>query len=154
MNKVVVVGSLNVDLVVSAPTLPKKGQTVLGRSFEKFPGGKGANQSTALARLGAPVTHIGKVGLDDHAKLLRRSLKAAGVNLELIEDASSRTGIALIEIADNGENTIVVVPGANMRLLPSDLDPFVPLLKEADFILIQSRLHQVPVTSFIVFTSA
>ncbi len=140
MKKIVVVGSLNVDLVVSTPMLPQKGQTVFGRSLEKFPGGKGANQATALARLGADVTHIGKVGADDHAEMLRRSLREAGVNLGLIEDASSFTGIAIIEIGDDGANTIVVVPGANRRLLPSDLDPFISLLREADFLAIQNEI--------------
>ena len=66
MKKIVVVGSLNVDFVVSTPALPREGQTVLGHSFDKFPGGKGANQSVGMARLGAHVTHIGKVGGDDH----------------------------------------------------------------------------------------
>jgi ribokinase len=141
MKKVVVVGSLNVDFVVSTPVLPREGQTVLGRSFDKFPGGKGANQSTALARLGAEVTHIGKVGADDHARLLRESLKKSGVHPEgLMEDASTQTGIAVIQVADSGANTIVVIPGANMRLLPSDLDAFIPLLEQADFIVLQNEI--------------
>ncbi len=140
MKKIVVVGSLNVDFVVSAPALPEKGQTVLGRSIEKFPGGKGGNQSVALARLGAHVTHVGKIGADDHAGMLKRSLREAGVNLGLIEDPSSFTGIAIIEIGDDGSNTIVVIPGANMRLLPSDLDPFIPFLKEADFVILQNEI--------------
>ncbi len=141
MKKIVVVGSLNVDFVVCTPVLPQEGQTVLGHSFDKFPGGKGANQSTALARLGAHVTHIGKVGVDDHALLVKSSLEQAGVHLiGLIEDGSTQTGIAIIQIADNGANTIVVIPGANMRLFPSDLDPFIPLLKQADFIAIQNEI--------------
>ena len=141
MKKIVVVGSLNVDFVVSTPRLPKEGQTVLGHSFDKFPGGKGANQSVGMARLGADVTHIGKVGADDHGKLLRRSLEKAGIRLDgLIEDESAPTGMAFIQIADTGANTIVVVPGANMRLLPPDLDPFVPLLKQADFVVLQNEI--------------
>ena len=141
MKKIVVVGSLNIDFVVSTPVLPKEGQTVLGHSFRKFPGGKGANQSVALARLGAHVSHIGKVGGDDHAQLLKRSLEEAGVHLNgLIEDDTTHTGIALIELADNGANTIVVIPGANMLLLPSDLDPFLPLLRAADFIVLQNEI--------------
>ena len=141
MKKILVVGSLNVDLVVCTPVLPRQGQTVLGRSFGKFPGGKGANQSVGMARLGADVTHIGKVGLDNHAELLRKSLEQAGVRLDgLMEDDSSQTGIAFIHLSDEGANTIVVVPGANMRLLPSDLDPFIPLLRRADFIAIQNEI--------------
>ena len=141
MKKILVVGSLNVDLVVCTPALPREGQTILGRSFDKFPGGKGANQSVALARLGAHVTHIGKVGLDDHARLLRKSLEEAGVRLNgLMEDSSVQTGVAFIQLADEGANTIVVIPGANMRLLPSDLDPFIPFLRQADFIAIQNEI--------------
>ncbi len=141
MKKIVVVGSLNVDFVVSTPRLPKEGETVLGRSFAKFPGGKGANQSVGMARLGADVTHIGKVGADDHGRFLKQSLEEAGIRLNgLIEDKSAPTGMAFIQIADTGANTIVVVPGANMRLLPPDLDPFVPLLKQADFILLQNEI--------------
>ena len=75
------------------------------------------------------------------AQLLKRSLEEAGVHLNgLIEDESTHTGMAFIQIADNGANTIVVVPGANMRLLPSDLDPFIPLLKQADFIVLQNEI--------------
>ena len=141
MKKIVVVGSLNVDFVVCTSALPREGQTVLGHSFDIFPGGKGANQSAALARLGANVTHIGKVGMEDHARLLKSSLERAGVHLSgLMEDDSTHTGIANIQIADNGANTIVVIPGANMRLLPSDLDPFIPLLKQADYIAIQNEI--------------
>ncbi len=141
MKKIVVVGSLNVDFAVCTSALPREGQTVLGHSFDIFPGGKGANQSAALARLGADVIHIGKVGMDDHGRLLKNSLERAGVHLSgLMEDDSTHTGIANIQIADNGANTIVVIPGANMRLLPSDLDPFVPLLKQADFIAIQNEI--------------
>ena len=73
MKKIVVIGSLNADFVVCTSALPREGQTVLGHSFDIFPGGKGANQSAALARLGAHVTHIGKVGMDDHARLLKDS---------------------------------------------------------------------------------
>jgi ribokinase len=141
MKKIVVVGSLNVDFVVSTPALPREGETVLGHAFAKFPGGKGANQSVGMARLGVHVTHIGKVGADDHAQLLKRSLEEAGVFLNgLIEDDSTHTGMAFIQLADNGANTIVVVPGANMRLLPSDLDPFIPLLNQATFIALQNEI--------------
>jgi len=141
MKKIVVVGSLNVDFVVSAPALPREGETVLGHSFAKFPGGKGANQSVGMGRLESHVTHMGKIGVDDHAQLLKRSLEGAGVHLNgLIEDESTHTGIAFIQIADTGANTIVVVPGANMRLLPSDLDPFIPLLSQADFLVLQNEI--------------
>jgi len=141
MKQILVVGSLNVDFVVRTPVLPREGETVVAHSFAKFPGGKGANQSVALARLGCHVTHIGKVGADDHGQLLRRSLEGAGVHLDgLIEDSSTHTGMAFIHLAENGANTIVLVPGANMRLLPSDLNPFIPFFHQADFIVIQNEI--------------
>ncbi len=141
MKEIVVVGSLNVDFVVSTHALPREGETVLGHSFAKFPGGKGANQSVGMARLGSHVTHIGKVGRDDHGQLQRKSLEEAGVHLDgLVEDESTHTGIAFIQIADTGANTIVVVPGANMRLLSSDLDPFIPILNRADFVVLQNEI--------------
>lgn len=141
MKQILVVGSLNVDFVVRTPALPREGETILGHSFAKFPGGKGANQSVAMARLGSHVTHIGKIGMDDHAQLLKRSLEEAGVHLNgLIEDDSTHTGMAFIQLAENGANTIVVVPGTNMRLLPSDLGPFIPLLNQADFVVLQNEI--------------
>ncbi len=141
MKKIVVVGSLNVDFVVSTPALPREGETVLGHSFAKFPGGKGANQSVGISRLGVHVAHIGKVGRDDHGQLLKKNLEEAGVHLNgLIEDESTHTGIAFIQIADMGANSIVVVPGANTCLLPSDLDPFIPLLNRADFVVLQNEI--------------
>jgi ribokinase len=141
MKQVIVVGSLNVDIVVRTPILPREGQTILGHSFAKFPGGKGANQSVGMARLGAHVTHMGKVGMDDHAQMLRNSLKDAGVNMEgLIEDGLDPTGAAFVQVADSGANTIVVVPGANMRLFVSDLEPFIPSLKRAEIIVLQNEI--------------
>jgi ribokinase len=141
MKKIVVVGSLNADFVVTTAVLPREGETVLGKGFSVFPGGKGANQSVGIARLGGPVTHIGKVGTDPQARLLRESLGTAGVDLSgLIEDPSVPTGVAFIQVADTGTNSIVVVPGANMLLSPSDLQPFVPLLKEAGTIVLQNEI--------------
>jgi len=141
MKPIVVVGSLNADFVISTPKLPREGETILGRDFNLFPGGKGANQSVGIARLGGTVTHVGKVGCDDQAFLLRDSLKQAGVNLAgVIEDRSSHTGVAFIQVADTGANSIVVVPGANMRLLPSDLLPLESLVNGAGIIVLQNEI--------------
>ena len=138
---IVVIGSLNADFVVSTPKLPREGETILGREFNLFPGGKGANQSVGIARLGGIVTLVGKVGADDQALLLRNSLTQAGVNLAgLIEDPSSHTGVAFIQVADTGVNSIVVVPGANMRLAPSDLLAFDSLLNHAEMIVLQNEI--------------
>ena len=113
--RIVVVGSLNMDLVVRAQHLPAAGETVLGESFATFPGGKGANQAVAAARLGAAVTMIGAVGGDAFGATLRSGLEAAGVAARLaVVDAP--TGVALITLDAAGENTIVVAPGANALL--------------------------------------
>lgn len=122
MSKIVVVGSLNMDLVVQANRLPVGGETILGKAFHEIPGGKGANQAVAMARLGAVVEMIGRVGQDGFGKSLLSTLAADGVqtnSISMVEGVS--TGVALITVQDSGENSIIVVPGANSCLLPEDL---------------------------------
>jgi ribokinase len=112
-----VVGSINLDLVARVERLPRPGETVSGASFQRFPGGKGANQAVAAARLGARVKLIGAVGADPLADEALAGLREAGVALDLgLADA---TGIALVLVADDGENQIVVVPGANAAVEPT-----------------------------------
>jgi len=111
-----VVGSINLDLVARVHALPRAGETIVGTSFERFPGGKGANQAVAAAKLGADVRMIGAVGVDALADEALVGLLAAGVDLEVAR--SGTTGIALILVADDGENQIVVVPGANAAVRP------------------------------------
>ena len=111
-----VVGSINLDLVARVERLPRAGETVAAGSFERIPGGKGANQAVAAARLGASVRMIGAVGSDALAVEALAGLEAAGVELHL--ERSGDTGIALILVAADGENQIVVVPGANAQLTP------------------------------------
>ncbi len=106
-----VVGSINLDLVARVERLPRPGETISGSSFERFPGGKGANQAVAAARLGAHVRLVGAVGTDPLADEALAGLRAAGVDLEL--DHTGTTGIALILVGEDGENQIVVIPGAN-----------------------------------------
>ncbi len=119
MKKVVVVGSLNMDLVVKTESLPKPGETVAGKNFYTFPGGKGANQAVAIAKLGAEVFHVGKIGKDSFGKALVASLQNANVNTDHIETSESEpTGVALITVNQSGGNTIVVVPGANAECKP------------------------------------
>jgi ribokinase len=116
----VVVGSINLDLVAKAERLPRPGETVFDATFSRIPGGKGANQAVAAARLGATVTMIGCVGEDELAPVALTELEAA-VQLELKRTATSTTGVALIVVDANGDNTIVVAPGANSELLPADV---------------------------------
>jgi ribokinase len=111
-----VVGSINLDLVARVDVLPRPGETIAGTSFERFPGGKGANQAVAAARLGATVRMIGAVGRDALADEALAGLDAAGVELQV--ERTGTTGIALILVADDGENQIVVVPGANAAVRP------------------------------------
>lgn len=108
-----VVGSVNLDLVVRCERLPRPGETVTGATFERHPGGKGANQAVAAARLGASVTFAGNVGNDEFAEEALAGLAAAGVNT--IIDQEDATGVAFILVDGQGENRIVVAPGANAR---------------------------------------
>ena len=111
-----IVGSINLDLVACVERLPRPGETISGATFERFPGGKGANQAVAAAQLGAPVRLIGAVGTDPPADEALAGLLSADVELEL--DHAGTTGIALIIVAADGENQIIRVPGANASVRP------------------------------------
>ncbi len=119
---ILVVGSANVDLVVSAEHLPKPGETLLGGRFQIFSGGKGANQAVAAARAGGKVAMIGRVGRDDFGNRLVSELATAGVDVSQVKYTDEPTGVALIVTAANGENAIVVAPGANSELDASSVD--------------------------------
>ena len=110
-----VVGSINLDLVTRVGRLPRPGETLSGASVERVPGGKGANQAVAAARLGASVRLVGCVGADPVAEEALAGLRAAGVELE-VREVDALTGVAIILVADDGENVIVVVPGANAHV--------------------------------------
>jgi ribokinase len=120
--RIVVVGSVNLDLVARCERLPRPGETVTGATFSRIPGGKGANQAVACARLGADVTLLGSVGADDVAQEALAGLRAAGVELSLTT-AADPTGVALIYVDAEGENQIVVAPGANWTLGEVELPP-------------------------------
>ena len=116
---VTIVGSANLDLVARSARLPRPGETLTDATFERHPGGKGANQAVAAARLGARVRFVGAVGDDNFAEPALAGLRDAGVELEL--SRGSATGIALILVDNEGENVIVVAPGANAELGPVEL---------------------------------
>jgi ribokinase len=120
--RIVVVGSVNLDLVARCERLPRPGETVTGATFSRIPGGKGANQAVACARLGADVTLLGAVGADDIAEEALAGLREAGVELSLAT-SSEPTGVALIYVDAEGENQIVVAPGANWTLGELELPP-------------------------------
>ena len=122
MPSVCVVGSINLDLVATVPRLPRPGETLTGAELDHVPGGKGANQAVAAARLGADVRFVGAVGDDDFGRRAVAELQAAGVDLSGLQTADAPTGIALILVDEAGENQIVVVPGANHALAPAAID--------------------------------
>jgi ribokinase len=150
MGRVFVAGSINMDVVATASRHPRIGETVAGQAVHYFPGGKGANQAVAAAKLGAAVTLIGRLGTDAFGQQLRRFLAAEGVDLALVKDtAEAHTGTALITIA-NADNTIVVVPGAN-ALVNAD-DVAAPVLSKGDVAVSQFEIPQATITAF--FTRA
>jgi ribokinase len=133
--RLTVVGSVNLDLVARAERLPRPGETVTGATFSQIPGGKGANQAVAAARLGAVVTLIACVGKDDFARAALAELEEAGVGLDQLKRSDTTTGIALITVDASGENEIVVAPGANLDLRPGDV-----ALPDCDGVLCQLEI--------------
>lgn len=113
---VVVVGSINADQVVTVARHPLPGETLIGTSIAILPGGKGANQAVAAAQLGATVVMVGAVGRDAHARAATAILRSAGVGLAAVQEVHGPTGLAVITVDGEGENTIVVIPGANARV--------------------------------------
>ncbi len=135
---IVVVGSVNLDLVCVGKKIPAPGETVWGNQFQTFHGGKGANQAVAVGRLGYPVSMVAKVGDDDFGSRLRQGLRSANVNVRAVSTAkSTASGVALITVDNKGQNSITVIPGANGELRPQDLEKSLPHLRSAGMILTQ-----------------
>ena len=135
--KIIVAGSINMDLVTRAP-IPRPGETVIGGDLHAFPGGKGANQAVAAARMGGQVTMIGRVGEDAFGKQMRAALEEDGVDTAFVlPTAGTPTGVALIVVDEQGQNSIVVTPGANGRLTPADIDAAAEAIAAADVLLLQ-----------------
>jgi len=138
MAKILVVGSINMDLVVRVPHAPKPGETILGEDFETYPGGKGANQGVAASRMGGEVTMVGRVGNDDFGDTLIQGLVENQIKTTyVIKDSEAPTGIAMIAVASDGQNIIVVAPGANYEVSPEDVNNTRDLMREADLLLVQ-----------------
>lgn len=141
MKKVLVVGSLNMDMIVSVNTIPQKGETVLASSMEKYHGGKGANQAVASAKFGAETYMIGAVGNDEDGKALIESLKSNGVDAKGIGvQNAEKTGMAWITVDQEGENSIVVISGSNGTVNKEDIDSNEELFHEADILLLQLEI--------------
>ncbi|MEA2573066.1 MAG: ribokinase [Chloroflexia bacterium] len=136
--QIVVLGSLNMDLVIRVPHLPAPGETIRGHSFAQVPGGKGANQAAALGKLGARVQMVGRVGQDSFGTALIHSLSAAGVDTARVTRTDgANTGLALIFVDDRGENVIVLEPGANGLLTPTDVGTAADSIRNTGALLLQ-----------------
>lgn len=142
---ILVAGSANLDFVVRAHHIPAPGETVLGRGFETFPGGKGANQAIACARAGGGATHmLAAMGADAFSLPIETSLREAEVQLHLVRSADQPTGTAFICVSDDAENAITVAPGANTSLQPWHL----PDLKGFSHLLMQLEIPLASVTAY------
>jgi ribokinase len=148
---IVVVGSINLDLVATADRVPLPGETLTGKSFNTFHGGKGANQAVGVGRLGYPVSMVGKVGDDAFGRELKASLRKSKVDVKGVKTATGSSGVALINIGSDGQNNIVVVPGANGKLLPKDISAHAALLRKAGMILAQLEIPLITLETLAVF---
>lgn len=141
MGRVVVFGSLNMDLVINVPALPEPGATVIGDRLLMYPGGKGANQAVAAAKLGADVTMVGRVGNDGFGERLLSELAAAGIHADgVVKDPEMPTGSALIIIDSQGHNQIAVAPAANNRVGKEDLERLAKTLDRTSLLLLQMEI--------------
>ncbi|HEY54396.1 MAG TPA: ribokinase [Caldilineae bacterium] len=138
MPHIVIVGSLNMDLVVRTPHMPAPGETVLGGNFQTIPGGKGANQAVAAARLGARVSMVGRVGADAFGTALLANLQVEGVDVRhVLADTTAASGVALITVDESGQNSIVVASGANWRLTVDDVQATLAEIDAFDVLVMQ-----------------
>ncbi|QSJ15168.1 ribokinase [Nostoc sp. UHCC 0702] len=149
---IIVFGSINLDLVATAPRLPVAGETLLGEDFFKIPGGKGANQAVALARLGIPTQMVGRLGADSFGAELVSNLQAAGVGTDnIFVDETVSSGVAIITVNHAGENQIIVIPGANGRVNQEDVNRLSHLLPTAKVLLLQL---EIPITAVVAAAQA
>lgn len=140
--KVLNFGSLNIDYVYRVPHIVEPGETLASRSLRTFAGGKGANQSVALARAGAETFHAGKVGPD--GKWLVEKLSGCSVNTEFIRVDEAPTGHAIIQVDEEGQNAIVLFPGANHRITREMIDETLARFTEGDLLLLQNEINEIP----------
>lgn len=140
MKKVVVIGSINMDLVTQCKRAPLGGETLFGDRFFQVPGGKGANQAVAIGKLGSSVTMLGKVGKDSFGEELINSLKMANVETRFIEKTKTSSGIAKIVVEENGQNRILVVAGANNEVDRDYVDRNIDVIKECDIVVAQLEI--------------
>lgn len=147
MPNILVIGSLNADLVVRAPRFPQSGETISGEDLQVIPGGKGANQAVAAARLGSNVSMLGRVGKDNFGDFLLENLKSNHVNSQLVPRDDASTGTAIIVVDSNGQNSIVLSAGANGKVTPADVE-------NASFLLYDLLLLQLEIPIPTVLSAA
>ncbi|MBD2499758.1 ribokinase [Anabaena azotica] len=149
---IIVFGSINIDLVATAPRLPIAGETLLGDTFLKVPGGKGANQAVALAKLGVPTQMGGRVGGDSFGAELVQNLQDAGVQTDnIFVDETISSGVAIITVAHNGDNEIIVIPGANGKVNQEDVERLSRILPNAKTLLLQL---EIPINTVVAAAQA
>jgi ribokinase len=154
MKPILVVGSINLDLVAAAPRIPVVGETISGTQFQTFYGGKGANQAVAIGRLGHFVAMLGKVGTDAFGPQLRQALASAGVNADAVEAAPGSSGVALIATTNRGENSIIVIPGANGQVTAQYLDQHRQQIESAGIVLAQLEIPMPTIEHLAKLTKA
>jgi ribokinase len=148
--KIVVVGSLHMDLTVKAEKIPRIGETVLGKHFKMSPGGKGANQAVAAARLGADVILVGRVGADVFGRELIKNSKESGIDTTyIVEDRETATGVALIMVDEKGNNVIAIASGADLKCCREDIHRAEEVIKSSDIVLIQLEIP-LPVVEYAI----
>ncbi len=137
---ILVAGSINIDLVVGVERLPRPGETLTGTGLENHPGGKGANQAAAIGRLGWPVQMIGRTGSDVFGDELRGHIRDAGVDVSAVMRSEGPSGLAMIAVTPEGENSIIVALGANARLSEEDIEDHASLIRGASYVLTQLEI--------------
>lgn len=137
---IVVIGSINMDLVVRCGRVPKPGETIAGDELDLIPGGKGANQAVAAARLGGETYMVGRVGNDAFGDVLRRGLETSGVSTKFVKTTPGASGTAMILVQKGGENSIIISPGANGKVTRKDIDAALPVIKRASAVLLQLEI--------------
>ena len=140
--KILNFGSINIDLVYRVPHIVRPGETLSSSSISTFAGGKGNNQSIALARAGAPVFHAGKIGTD--GQWIVRNLKSAGANVRFVRKDREPTGHAIIQVADGGQNSIVLFPGANRTITKREIMETIAHFNGGDILLLQNEVNAIP----------
>ena len=149
---IIIFGSINIDLITTTKKLPIAGETIIGKDLYQIPGGKGANQAVALAKLGIPTVMVGRVGADSFGLELVQNLQNTGVQTDnILIDETVNSGIAIITVDDAGENQIVVIPGANGRVNQEDIKRLSPLLPTATALLLQL---EIPINTVIAAAQA